>query len=327
MVLYAIERLDDAVQTTRAFLFPVGRGRWLRLAVITLFAAGGTGGALGSAGGQTGAGAGAGVGPGPTGSVPGWVVAAAAAFVVLVVALAVVLGIVSATMEFALVESLRSERVAVREYVGRFWRRGARLFGFQVGVALLGAAVVLALVALTVAPALVGVGLVSALVALLTIPLVVFVAVTLAVVEGFTVAFVVPVSLAEDCGVVEGWRRFWPTLRSQPAQFGTFAVLGVVVLFALSILVSIAVAVPVVLLAIPFALVVGLGVFVGQLVFPLGVAIALLGGLAFLVGALAIVAVVQVPVQVFLRFYALYVLGDADADFDLLADRREPLEG
>ena len=145
MALYAIERLDDAVRTTRAFLFPVDRDRWLRLAVMALFVAGGTGGVLGSTSGQAGTSAGAGVGSGPTGPVPGWAVAAALAFVVLALALAVLLGVVSATMEFALVESLRSERVAVREYVGRFWRRGARLFGFQLGVALLGVVAILAL--------------------------------------------------------------------------------------------------------------------------------------------------------------------------------------
>lgn len=64
---------------------------------------------------------------------------------------------VGSVMEFAFVESLRSEEIHVRRYWTRYWRRGARLFGFRVGlglVALLLLAVSLAQVPVDRAPVL-----------------------------------------------------------------------------------------------------------------------------------------------------------------------------
>ena len=45
---------------------------------------------------------------------------------------------------------------------------------------------------------------------------------------------------------------------------------------------------------------------------------ALLFGLALI----AVAALVQVPIVVYLRYYALFVLGDTEPDFDVITERR-----
>jgi hypothetical protein len=327
MSLYALEALDDALATTRAFLVPADRTTWAKLAFVALFVGGSGPGVFSTSFGGNG-----GPRPGPApGGPPGvslgpraWLAVAAVVVSVAVVALLFVL--VGAVMEFVFVESLRNESVTVRRYWGRRWRQGVRLFVFRLllGLFLLGG------VALVAVPFLVpvlgfgafGSGLPVA-VFLALVPLFLLLVAVVALVNSFTTVFVVPVMLLEDCGVVAGWRRLWPTLVGQWKQYLAYAVAA----FFLSILGSVAVGIAtllgVVVLLVPFgllfALAFGLFALVSQ---PLGVVALVVVGVAFALAVVAVAAVVQVPVKTYLRYYALLVLGDVDPDLDLIPDQR-----
>jgi hypothetical protein len=134
MALHAIDDLDDAVAVTRSFLTPVDIRTWLKLALITLLA--GLPGANLS-GVQTSVNGGGTGGELPSGAVPEVVpgvdiVLLVGVLVVAAVVLALGFLLVSSVMEFVLVESLRTETVAVRRYWSRRWPQGLRLFGFRV---------------------------------------------------------------------------------------------------------------------------------------------------------------------------------------------------
>jgi hypothetical protein len=334
MSLHAVENLDDALDATRALLWPVDRSRWLKLALVAFFV--GTPGA-GLNGGQFNVPTGG--GEAPPGGVPGpdampspvefqnvlLVVGA-------VVAVALVLGLlfllVGSIMEFVLVESLRRESVTVRQYWGERWRQGLRLFGFRVVVSLvvLGSAVVLG--ALFVLPAVLGggpavrSGALGVLAALLLLPVVAVLAVLVGLVEGFTTVFVVPVMVLEDCGVLAGWRRLWPTITAHPWQYAAYVLLSVVLSIAGGILVALVGGVAVLVLLIPFGILAALGVAVFSVFEPLGVGILALVGVLFVVVVAVVFALAQVPVVAYLRYYALLVLGDVEAALDLIPERR-----
>ncbi|MFD1514595.1 DUF7544 domain-containing protein [Halomarina rubra] len=336
MALYALDDLDDAYAATRSFLLPFEWRRWLRLALVAFFVAGSTGTPSSPFGG---AGAGS-----DTGSGGEFSAAEFDAFVqtlepllpllvgvaVLGVLLALVFGFVGAVMEFVLVESLREDRVAVRLFFARYAGAGARLFGFRLVLGFLGLLGAALVFGLTVGPLVVGADPVVPLLTLVVLgPLFVLYALALGVVAGFTTVFVVPVMLLEDRGVLAAWRRLWPTVRDQWRQFVVYALVVVVVLFAAGILAGIAVAIPVALVGGALALLgVGLGVFTGAFTGGLTVATGLLvAALAvpFVLFVLAVVAFVQVPIQTYVRFHALLVLGDADERFDLIPDQRRSI--
>jgi hypothetical protein len=132
--------------------------------------------------------------------------------------------------------------------------------------------------------------------------------------------------LLEDRGVLSAWRRVWPTLREQWRQFVVYALVVAVVLFVTGILAGVAVAVPVALLAAVFAVFVGVSVLAGGLSLVTGVLVALLA-VVFVALALAVVAFVQVPIQTYVRYHALLVLGDADDRFDLIPEVRRSVRG
>jgi len=76
---------------------------------------------------------------------------------------------------------------------------------------------------------------------------------------------------------------------------------------------------------VPFAIVavlVGVGVLQGGVL--TAASIAVLAGLliAYLLVVFVAAAVIYVPIRVFHRQFALLVLGDTNAEFDVLADRR-----
>ncbi|SDM20907.1 hypothetical protein SAMN04487949_1282 [Halogranum gelatinilyticum] len=330
MSWYALSALGDARDATKSLLVPVDRGRWLRLALIAFFV-GGVGGGGGGGGGQSvnvSNGDFSGQFPGgiPTGELPPVqsIAAVVAALVLVVLLVALILVAIGSVMEFVFVEGVRTRDVRIRGPFRTYLRPGLRVFGFRV---LAGLGIFL-LVALPIAGiVLAGVTLSPALL-LLAIPIAILVGIVglvVGVVLQLTVDFVVPAMLAEDRGVLDGWRRLWPILRREWEQ----AALYVLVRYALGIAAAIAVGLVVVLLALVVALPF---LLVGGLLYALLVALGgpgLAGWLALgfvgLLYGLAVVIVslfVQVPVVTYFRYYALFVLGEFDEGLDLVATFR-----
>ena len=327
MPLHAVEDVDDAYRATRAFLWPADRTVWTKLALVVLFVAGPGGGYSGA---QTSVPADS----GPSGAIQSpatiggaeWLVVAVIVGLIVVVGLAVLL--VGSVMEFVLIESLRNETVTLRAYWGRRWRQGLRLFGFRllIGLVFVGSTAVVA--ALILIPSAAGIGPgagggVSVATAILLLPLIVVLGVVTGLIDGLTTVFAVPVMVHENRTVLGAWRRLWPTITANLWQYLGYVVVSVVLNVVVGVLAALAVGVGAVVLLIPFGLLAAIGVLVATAVEPLGIGVVALAALLFGVSLLAVAALVQVPFVVYLRYYALLVLGDIEESLDLIADRRE----
>jgi hypothetical protein len=328
---YALAALSDARDATKNLLLPVDRGRWLRLALITLFV--GVGGGVPTGSGNVNVPSGGGGGgmrsdlPAPSPPEVGSAVAIVAGFVLVILILLLLWNLVGAVMEFVLVRGLRDREVSIRGPFGEEFRPGLRLFGFRIVVGLLtllSIGLPLALVVLG------GIGL-SPVLLVLIVPLIlvfVIVGIVTSVILGLTTDFVVPTMLTEDRGVVDSWRRLWPTLRAQWKQVALYVVAKFVLGIGVSIAVSIVVLLVAIVLAIPFV-VVGGALYLGlstaglhQAVVFVAVPLAALFVLALIVAGL----LVQVPALTFVRYYSLSVLGLLVPELDLVGVDR-PVEG
>ncbi|MFB6094705.1 MAG: hypothetical protein ABEJ77_07160 [Halanaeroarchaeum sp.] len=326
MALHAVDDLTDAFAATRSFLLPVDLGRWLRLAVLSLFVAG-TGGGGGSVPQFTFSQGSMPLGPDVGHGAPslGQFLSANLLSILVLVLAVFLLGLaftwLGSVFEFAFLESLRSEAVHVRAYTREYARPGTRLFAFRLVFGLLSAVVMGAVLLLAMGPLLLGWGPGSLVLLVLAVPVLVVVGILAAIAYVFTTAFVVPIMLAEDRGVLAGWRRLLSLIRSDWTQFAAFALVGLLLTIAIGILVGIASAIVGVVIAIPFALlafgVLAAGIPLFNLVVVAVLAIPLLALLA------VAVAVVQVPVQTYLRYWALLVLGDVDSSLDVIPDQRD----
>ena len=323
MAIHAIRDAGDALSVTRDFLTPVEPRTWLKLALITVFV-GGTTANVNPV--QFGMG---GNGTATPGSVPAdlgpraWLIVAAVVAAVLSLSLAFAL--VGSILEFVFVESLRSGEVRLRAYWGRRWRQGVRLFGFRLLVGLSVGAVALLLTAPALLAAQGGTPFPDALgvlLLLLLLPVGLVLGLTAGIISSLTTGFVVPIMMVADCGVLDGWRRLWPTITAQPLQYLAFLLVG----FGLSVVGGVAaglvLAVVAVVLLLPFGLLGAVGVGLLLLVQPVGLAALALVAAAFALTLLAVSVLVQVPIQTYLRYYALLVLGDVAPSFDLVPDRR-----
>ncbi|MFA1611855.1 DUF7544 domain-containing protein [Halobellus rubicundus] len=328
MTLYALDAVDDAGAAARDLLWPFDLGRWARLALVVFFVgSSGVGFPFQSTGGVPSGGEAPSVPAGtPEAALPGgaelFLIGAIAAAIVLVVLAFLLVGSV---MEFVFVESLRKETVRVRAYWSRYWRLGLRLFGFRLVVGLLSLAVFAALAFAVFGPAFLGYGGISVALVLLAIPVFLVVSIVTGLLSGFTTMFVVPIMLKEERGLLSAWRRFWPTLSGQWKQYAAYAVVGFVLQLAIGIAVSIVTVFVAVVAAIPLGVVglVGVGLLsvaevAGWAVIAVAVAVFVLAMLAF--GLLA-----GVPAQTYLRYHALFVLGDTESDFDLIESRRRAI--
>lgn len=329
MTLYALDDLDDAIAATQAFLWPFDLGLWAKLALLTFFV-GGVGGTNplqfgGSGGAPTGG------GPNPPGapaipeSIP-TIGGPEFAIIVTVLSIVFVLGVlfllIGSIVEFVFVESLRREEVAIRRYWSEYWGRGLRLFGFRLLLGALAFGFIGLLGAVVLAPVLFGTGELS----LVWLPVVIVlgggVAALSGLINGFTTVFVVPIMMVEERGLLSSWRQFWPVLTGQWRQYLVYAIAGFILQIAGGIAAIVATAIAALVVAIPLGIVGVLGAGLLSISQIAGWTVIAVAAALFVLALIIIVLFTAVPVQTFLRYYALFVLGDTDGSFDLIPARR-----
>lgn len=331
MSWHAIDSLDDARAATADLLFPFDAGTWLRLALVVVFVGASNASVNANLGGTASSGTPT-VGPVDLpfddlppfdpGTVPDprsllFVVAAVVAALVL---LALAFSLVAAVMEFVFVTALSDRTVRVRGPFREHFAKGVRLFGFQLGVALLALLVVAVPIGLVLLGGVsLGPGVFLAVLPILLVGIAL--ALLVALLFRLTVDFVVPTMLATDCGVLDGWRRLLPTLRAEWEEFALYVLIRVSVGVLVGTVFAVATVFVGILVALPFVLLGG-AVF---LAFSATGAVPLVGwallavvGLLYLLAVAAAGAFLLVPVVTFLRYYALYVLGRLDAGLDLV---------
>jgi len=232
-------------------------------------------------------------------------------------------------MEFVFIESLIDSEVHVRRSFTANIGNGLRLFGFRLVLnvlSLLAAAAVL----YTVLVFVVGVNLanpgsteasaVFGALPLLIVPLVVG-AVVVGLVRGFTNGFVIPLMLQGDHGVLAGWQRLWGSITDQPKQYVAYVFFSIVLNIGTGLVAGILGLLLFVVLLIPF----GILACIVWLALHEGIATLVLIGLLFAVYVLLVFVLgllIRVPLQTFLRYYAMLVLGDVDDDLDPIPEVR-----
>ncbi|QCC53257.1 hypothetical protein DV706_15870 (plasmid) [Natronorubrum bangense] len=320
----AIDDLSDALETTRNLLTPVRLGIWVKLAIVVFFVS-----SLGMGG--------------PT--VPGGDITTFAdepgidgteefesefgeefpveEFILgllVIGAIALVLwllySVISAVMEFVFIESLRSSEVHIRRYFSANIGNGLRLLVFQLGVILVTGALASAPAALVFVLGDFGdlsVGLIG-LYALYGLGLFLI----YSVIQRFTSVFVVPVMLQEDRGVLSAWSRFWSTFTANWTEYVVYLVLVWILSIAIAIAAWFVIAFGVLALLIPFVIVIVLLVFLGEI----GVLLAIPVGLLAVVCILLFISLVWTPIETYFQYYALLLLGDTNADLDLIPEQR-----
>ncbi|RQH00026.1 DUF7544 domain-containing protein [Natrarchaeobius oligotrophus] len=315
----AVDDLSDAIDVTRNLLLPIRAKLWLKLAVVVFFVGG-----MGMSGGTP-----------PTGDVtmfaenvpgdvadegldaiPEDVLLIAGAIIVVVLVLWLLFALLGALMEFVFIESLRSNEVHIRRYAKENLGRGLRLFGFRLvlGLAAFSVVVVPLVFLFLSAPD------VETVVGSLLLLALFWIAVFLvyAVVMRFTSEFVAPIMLLESRGVLDGWRRFLSTFKANWSEYVVYLllvwILQLVINFAAGILILFAA----IIVAIPFVII-GIGLLaLGDVGLWLAIPVAIV---AFLL-ILLVVALIETPIRSYFQYYALLLLGDTDAELDLIPEQR-----
>ncbi|TQQ80370.1 DUF7544 domain-containing protein [Halonotius roseus] len=271
MSWHAIDSVDEAIEETRSFLSPFAIGRWLKLALISIFV--GTGGSglgllnlpssvpgddptgnMSAGGGNMTSGGNISTAPGgefgpdgnvtagapPTGELPppgellemaGAELGLIAVIALIVLGIGLVIGIITETLRFVFYDDLQTDTVRLVEPAKRRFGQALRLYGFKIGLQLLTVGPIAGLVAFLLL-ADVPIGPLVGVAAALVFLAVVLVSM---IVSRITDEFVVPTMVVTDSGVLDGWRRFWPVLRGQLSQFGVYLVVHFLLLLAVGI--------------------------------------------------------------------------------------------
>lgn len=331
MSWYAVDAVGDAFDATKQFLTPLDARQWLRLTLVVFFlgGTGGTGGPTASLSSSSG-------GPSTTAAdVPPSVTPEELVPAVLAVAtVAFVLGLlyllVGSLMEFVFVEALRRRHVRIRRAADQHFERGIQLFAFRVALGLLVGVPALGVVLAVLSVAGGGPFRVSLLALAVLAPLLVLLGFLVALVDGFTTNFVVPTMIQRNVGVLAGWRTFWPTLTEQWRQFAVYVLVRFVLSLAVGLVASVVGGVVGAVLFAPVALlgVVILPAFGGiDVLLSNSLALAAAGLLlaGYAVTLMALLSAVLVPVQTYLRYHALFVLGDTNRSLDLIPEFRRAI--
>ena len=271
MSWHAIDSVDEAIEETRSFLSPFAVGRWLKLALISIFiGTGGSGlgllnlpssipgddpaGNVSTGGGNVTTDGNITAPPGgefapdgnvtagapPTGELPppsellemaGAELGIIAAIALLLLGFGLVIGLLTETLRFVFYDDLQTDRVRLIEPAKRRFGQAFRLYVFKIGLQLLTVGPIAGLVAFVVL-ADIPIGLGVGVAAALVVFAVILVS---TIVSRITDEFVVPTMVVTDSGVLDGWRRFWPIFRGQLSQFGVYLVVHFLLLLAIGI--------------------------------------------------------------------------------------------
>lgn len=326
MTIYALDDIDDGIAATKELLLPVNRWFWAKLAVVVFFIGGGGGtNPLQFTNYSPNTGPSGPNGPGIPGSFPMPGAAELAIILVIIGIIAlIVLGLmlIGSVMEFIFVRSLSDETLAIRQFWREYWSDGVRLFGFRLVIGILTFGSIGALAVIALAPTLLGLSTLG----FALIPLAILIAIPVillsSIIHSFTTSFVVPIMMLENRGVIDGWRRFWTTLREQWKQYLAFLLLGFVLNIAGGIVAGLGTLLVAIVLAIPLGILALIGVVLLDIVGIIGGILIGIAALAFVILVFTAALVIAVPVQVFLRYYALLVLGDTNTEFDIIQDVR-----
>ena len=360
MSWYAVDAIDDALDATKAFLFPFSLGRWARLALITLFLGGGgagvqntfqyanSAGQFAGSGGNPGSASGgsfalaplfgdagtlawgvlAQVGPPGPGGLPFALGFVGLLVIAAVVLLALLFTIAAPVFEFVYVEVIATDDVRVRGPFKRNFWKGIRLLLFRIGVSVLFGIPLVAVGAAAFFYAEAGPA------PNLNVPLIVgavvlFIlwALLFAVVMGLTTQFVVPVMWVDDSGVLAGWSRVWSLVAGEKKQTLVYLLMHLLVGIGVSIvtgLLTLVGLIPVGIVAVAVGLAAG-AVVGGTVATNLGVGVGVIAGLA--VGIPLYFFLVFLPLNVltrtYLRTYELASLAGFDPRYDTLGPCRE----
>jgi hypothetical protein len=326
----AIDELRPSYKATKSLLFPFDLRRWLVLAVIAFFVSGASGANPDISTTAWDA---------PPEEVPAveppiidepiilpeidlaWIILAAG--IVLTIGLALFL--LGAIMEFVFVRVVTDRDIRLRGYVPENVRKGGSLFLFRIAIGL----GVLTLVALPPIVLFLLPPVLFVLLAIVLVPILVFVVIGLWVVHRFTADFVVPIMVLEDVGILEAWRKLWPALVADWKQYGVYALVRIFLGIVAGVLAGLGFIAIGIVLAIPFGIIaVAVYLVFEALLGMLTVVIASLIGLGVLFLLLVFIAgitFVQVPIQTYLRYYTLFVLGSITPPFDMVGPLR-PME-
>jgi hypothetical protein len=117
-----------------------------------------------------------------------------------------------------------------------------------------------------------------------------------------------------------------PVLSGAWRQYLAYAAASFVLRLGLGLLTTVVTLLAAVVLAVPLGLVAAVGLalalVVGGVGSPVGWAVVALAAVVFVLSLVAVSLLAAVPVRTFLRYYALFVLGDTAEPFDLVAERR-----
>jgi hypothetical protein len=324
MSWYALEEIEEALSETKSLLLPFDLAMWSKLALIVFLTGSGfnmpnTGGVPSqNTGGQSDFNFGefdstqvpessevlSPVAQSPqmenlvTGMASG---AASGMLVAAVLAVLLVIGLplmfLSSVFEFIFYQSLIDRDVKIRKNFSDHLGNGARYFGFKLAY-LLALFLLLGLVAATVVVS----DMLLVLGILLALPLI-FV---LGIFSGLTHDFVLLRMMESDEKLIEAWKSFWPTLKSEWKEVAVFLLvkffLGLVVGIAAGIIVIIAT----VLLLIPFGIFAFLIAMIAEVLVLLPVVIGLLTWFV-------VMLYVAVPFRVYIYYFVILVYHDLTA--------------
>ncbi|UWG49517.1 putative membrane protein [Halalkaliarchaeum sp. AArc-CO] len=320
---HVTESLRDAFAATKRLLLPRSLRRWFALAVAAFFVGGTTGFDLNYNVGTGGVDL-----PGPIVGPGGLLPALGTPEFVVVGTVILVGGLVSlylgALFEFVFVEQLRTADASLWSRIPPAASPGVSLFAFRLVVGLFALASALFVALLPAAFGTAGV-----LLLLVFLPALFVVGVVLWLANRLTTDFVVPVMIASDSGLVDAWKEFWPELRGELREYGLYLLARIVLGLLAGVVLAVGYLAVAILVGIPLLVVFLLVGFVLFEVLAVQVVELLAFGF-FSVGVLAIVVVgtvlVAVPVQTYLRYYALFVLGGVSPQYDLVREIRSHLE-
>ena len=144
---------------------------------------------------------------------------------------------------------------------------------------------------------------------------IIIIAIPIALLFMRTIDFVVPIMIAKDCGVIEGWKECWNVMKRGWLQVIIYIIMKFILSVVIMIIMVIIAVIAAIIIGVPFllAFIATIGLSAGSVLSPLAVILLI----AYIIILIPVILIISVPFVTYIRMYSLDVLGAMAPEYSM----------
>lgn len=231
--------------------------------------------------------------------------------------------VLSSIMEFTLIESIKNQKVKIKQYTSQNISKGIQLSIIRIALSLLSLLLIISTATLIISSILTNN--ITLIHNIILVPLLLITLIIISVLNDFNTKFIVPIMIKKDLNIANAWKKLTRTVKSNHKEYLIYIFINFFLSILTSIISSLAFIITMLILLIPLGILAMISFFIISQNTILGIIFFSITAIISFITLISISLVIKIPIIVYLRYFAILVLGDIETKLDIIPDQRKNL--